>query len=188
MSALLSEILEWLDRTSKVSCPGITCEQAREAEELRRLFELVGKRNGQFSAKVTETIQYERERDAERSAANEAIAARHDIEKARDAAIKERDEWQVRASTAEALNAQISERYFDVNSARETAIKERDAAKSKLVDVHDALHRECDGNADLPAEIRAIQKERDALKAEVERLNFHIEQSDEIQKDRDNIK
>ena len=32
----LTEILEWLDRTSKVSCPEITCDQAREVATLIR--------------------------------------------------------------------------------------------------------------------------------------------------------
>lgn len=35
---------------------------------------------------------------------------------------------------------------------------ERDEARAGLLSVHDALHRECDGKADLPAEIRALRE------------------------------
>jgi chromosome segregation ATPase len=38
------------------------------------------------------------------------------------------------------------------------------ASDKQLLAVHDALHRECDGTADLPKEIRNLRQERDALR------------------------
>jgi len=43
-------------------------------------------------------------------------------------------------------------------------------AEKELFNVHDALHRECDGTANLPDEIRAIRSEIDEARALVAEL------------------
>jgi hypothetical protein len=87
------------------------------------------------------------------------------------------DDYLVDSASYEALSSDLTvEIYGDEVGAAELAATsagrllatldqvraERDAAKKALLDVHDALHRECDGTADLPAEIRALRSERDA--------------------------
>jgi hypothetical protein len=48
--------------------------------------------------------------------------------------------------------------------------KALEEAMKQLMAVHDALHRECDGKADLPAEIRDLRHELDAEQAKVAAL------------------
>lgn len=51
------------------------------------------------------------------------------------------------------------------NEELRARVKELEA---DLLSVHDALHRECDGKANLPFEIRNLRDERDALRAQLD--------------------
>lgn len=53
------------------------------------------------------------------------------------------------------------------------ALDEVDRLKKQLLDVHDALHHECDGTADLPKEIRQMRTTIDGLRAENTAVRGH---------------
>lgn len=55
--------------------------------------------------------------------------------------------------------AAARERIAELQATRDAAIRERDEARKVIADVHDALHAECDGTADLPGEIRDLRAE-----------------------------
>ena len=46
--------------------------------------------------------------------------------------------------------------------------EERDRFERDLLNVHDALHRECDGTTDLPAEIRRLRASNEGIAASLE--------------------
>lgn len=56
-------------------------------------------------------------------------------------------------------------------SALDELEKSTATLRAELLNVHDALHRGCYGKADLPAEIRALRAERDALRAQLDDEN-----------------
>jgi hypothetical protein len=49
-------------------------------------------------------------------------------------------------------------------TAEQVMLKTIDALRAQLMDVHDALHAECNGDADLPAEVHSLRAENERLR------------------------
>lgn len=85
--------------------------------------------------------------------------------------VRERDEARAEVTRRDALIARdgyedMRKHAVDLAQRLEKAEKELIGVHKVLIDVHDALHRECDGTANLPDEIRALRAERDAARAD----------------------
>lgn len=76
--------------------------------------------------------------------------------------------------TAQTALVMRSHRTVEEITRAEKAEKELIGVHKVLIDVHDALHRECDGTANLPDEIRALRRERDEARQEVARRDALI--------------
>lgn len=83
-------------------------------------------------------------------------------------ACRERGEWHVEQYTDGKfwVETQTSAGWCRLKKAE----AERDALKAQVLDIHDALHRECDGKADLPSEIRALRAQVEAARAGLEQV------------------
>lgn len=73
------------------------------------------------------------------------------------AAEAERDALRARVAELEAQNAEISTEARNLAYALEAADERQAEADKKLLDVHDSLHRECNGPVDLGREIRDMR-------------------------------
>lgn len=184
----ITDTIAWLRRLAVVSCPTITCQQAAEVAEMleeqqQKIDEYIHAANVLAAQGVNEFYRV-KDLTTERDALKTALDQMAD---ARDSAIKERDVEKNRATVAVAkclmldrLVASLTEERDDEAAERDRVYdllgKRNDQFSAKCADVirlereRDALREALDVDADVEWHRRCLiaEKERDALKAEVE--------------------
>lgn len=151
--------------------------------------ECVLRRTAELEADLDAAL--ERERIAAQAVADECqraneneVRAERAEERAKDSAADasrlERELAEAREAV-EAARRDGEERYVERHGscphkrARMAAEVRAERAEKSLLDVHDALHRECDGSADLPAEIRDLRARAETLtKERDEARSWHL--------------